>query len=229
MFNTAIITASGSGKRLPGAVRKQFRLLNNCPIIYHTIDRFINHPQVSHIIITLPQDDMEEAGKALLEEYGEEKITLCAGGKERQDSVLNALEIVSDDTDFVLIHDAVRPFITDDLITLLLDLAMKFGGAIPVSHVKNTIKTVTNGLVNETIPREKLFSVHTPQVFRYRKLLELHRKAKYMEEYFTDDASIFEYFQEPVAVLVTDINNIKITDSLDLAFAEFLMRGNKLE
>jgi 2-C-methyl-D-erythritol 4-phosphate cytidylyltransferase len=229
LFNTAIITAGGSGRRLPGAVKKQFRLLNKRPIIFHSIDVFISHPAVSHLIITFSKEDLINSERLISEEYGFDRITICEGGKERQESVMHALEIVPKETDYVLIHDAVRPFITHELVSRLLDLAVLNGAAIPVSPVKYTIKKGSNGFIEETVPRENLFEVHTPQVFEFHKLLEFHRQVSNLAKYFTDDASIYEYFNVPVAMLVSDLNNIKITDSFDLEVAQMMMQRNKLE
>ncbi|MDP8231227.1 MAG: 2-C-methyl-D-erythritol 4-phosphate cytidylyltransferase [Candidatus Zophobacter franzmannii] len=229
MINTVIITAGGSGNRLPGKIKKQFRLLNFRPILYHTIDKFINHPEITHIIITLPGDDFASITKTISHEFKDNRITFCKGGVERQESVLNALKQVPANTDYVLIHDGVRPFITKELISKLLSLAIEYGASIPISSVKNTIKQVDAGLVSKTIPRDNLYSVHTPQVFDYKKLLNLHLRASQEKITFTDDASIFEFYKEPVATLVSEINNIKITDSLDLEVAKLIMKGNEME
>ncbi len=224
-----MITAGGTGKRLPGDVKKQYRELNGQPILFHTINKFYSHRLINHIVVSLPEDDIESFESALYGRFSAEKITCCIGGNERQNSVYNALKSVPKITDNVLIHDGVRPFVTDKLISELISIADEKGAVIPVSKVKYTIKEVTGDLVKVTIPRETLREVHTPQVFPYKELMGFYLKAIETGTLFTDDASIYEIFDKPVHVLETEINNLKITNSLDLEVAKILINENKSE
>ncbi len=229
MFNTVVITAGGSGKRLPGTVKKQYRELIGKPVLFHTIDKFINHPLISHLVITLPSDDIDVMGDMIRERYNSTYITICEGGVERQNSIYNALQSVPDSTDFVLIHDGVRPFVSKYLITSLINYAYANGAVIPATKAKYTMKEIRNNLVVKTIPRESLVEVHTPQIFPYKELIALYEKAIYSGVTFTDDASIYEYYNKTVNVMLTEEYNLKITNSLDLEVAELLVRENESE
>jgi 2-C-methyl-D-erythritol 4-phosphate cytidylyltransferase len=220
MLCTAIITAGGSGNRLPGAVKKQYRLLNGKPVIIHTLEHFLQHPQIQQIIITLPEADLDSFPQFLnsyiADHEAVSRIILCAGGEQRQNSVYNALQACNPDTEIVLIHDAVRPFISRELIDLLLIKTAESGACVPVAKVKNTIKVIKNNVIDHTLDREKLVQVHTPQVFSFPLLLDCYRKAMQEGYYSTDDAALFEHYGYQVQVHFDETPNIKITDEFDL-------------
>jgi 2-C-methyl-D-erythritol 4-phosphate cytidylyltransferase len=220
----AIITAGGSGKRLQTKIKKQFLHVHGRPLLFYTLDKFIEHPQIDDVIITLPQTELDEFQKVIDQEYPAKRITCILGGTERQDSVFNALSACPFDTEIVLIHDGVRPFIKAEEISDLIKIAENDKAVIPVSKIKNTIKKIDNGKILKTIPREDLVSALTPQVFQYKLILEMHKKAKSEELNFTDDAAILEHYGIPVSALETSAQNIKITDAFDLKLAEILLK-----
>jgi 2-C-methyl-D-erythritol 4-phosphate cytidylyltransferase len=223
MINIAIITAAGSGKRLPGTMKKQFINIAGRPLLFWTIDPFLRHQQIHKIIITLPSDDFVQVRDAISQEFGLDRIQCVKGGKERQNSVYNALQACPKETAFVLIHDGVRPFITSNDISELLELVKGKKALIPVSHVNNTVKTVADGKVIETISRKDLYHVFTPQVFEYNTLKTCHEKIIGSDQIFTDDASILEFFDIPVYAKIVGPWNIKITEPEDIKIAELIL------
>ncbi len=225
----AIITAGGSGKRLPGKVKKQFLLLDNLPLLYRSIIPFYEIDKIDKILISLPKEEFEAEKISIAKFFDKKDFKFVVGGKERQDSILNALEACDKDTDLVLIHDGVRPLIKKDTILNLIDLATKYHAAIPVSPVKNTIKMIADGFVEKTIPRNNLVNVFTPQVFNYQIIMSFYEKAKAENIYFTDDAGLCEYYGQKIKCYVDDAENIKITDKFDLKIAEQIFNQRKKE
>jgi len=222
-MNVAIITAGGSGTRMNIKKRKQFIKIAGKPILCWTLDNFVYHPKIDSIIITLPQAEIDDFNQILKKEYPSTKFTLIAGGKERQNSVLNALQACPHNTKHVLIHDGVRPFINKQLISNLLQKIEQADGILPVSRMKNTIKEIDAELVKKTIPRKNLVNALTPQVFHYPLILHLHQKAKAENLQVTDDASLCETYGYKVRYLLTDDGNFKITDTRDLEISKFIL------
>lgn len=225
----AIITAGGSGKRLPGKVKKQFLLLDNLPLLYRSVLPFYELDKIDKIIISLPKDEFENKKNTIRNFFNNKEFDFVIGGKERQDSIFNALKACDKDTDLILIHDGVRPLITKNTILNLIDLALEYGAAIPVSPVKNTIKKIRDGFVEETIQRENLVNVFTPQVFSYQMIMKFYEKAKGENLYFTDDAGLCEYYGQKIKCYTDSAENIKITDKFDLKIAEQIFNQRKKE
>jgi len=222
---TSIITAGGLGARFSGETKKQFYKLNGQPILDLTISLFDKLNIIDNIIITLPADDFDIKSSYLTNLFSK-KLTCIIGGKTRQDSVYNALNSCKPDTDIVLIHDGVRPFIKETEIVDLIELCKIHKAVIPGSKVKNTLKYVTNNQVIKTTDRENIIEVYTPQVFDYKLILEYHQKATLTPNLsinFTDDASILEFFNIPVYWHNSDNQNIKITTQADLEYAQYLL------
>ena len=219
----AIITAGGCGKRMNHKEKKQFIQLQGRPVLFWTLDRFVQHPAITRCVVTLPPDELEQMNNRIQAEYPDSAILCVAGGKQRQDSVLCGLDACDPATDIVLVHDGVRPFVSEDTITRLIEAARETGAAIPVCPVKNTIKHLENGWVAETVPRKNLVEVYTPQVFSYDLLYRLHKQALKDHRYFTDDAAILEYYRKPIITIETSDRNLKITRPFDLEIAAILL------
>jgi 2-C-methyl-D-erythritol 4-phosphate cytidylyltransferase len=222
--NIAIITAGGSGTRLRTKIKKQFLVIDDKPLLIHTLDKFVYHPKIDEVIVTLPQEELTGFQAELKQQYPNFKIICLAGGVERQDSVLNALLACSQDTEIVLIHDGVRPFVTEQEIFDLIEMAKQEKAVIPVNKVKNTIKQIASDMIVKTVPREDLVAALTPQVFQFDLILELHKKANKENLHFTDDAAILEHYGQKVTILETSTQNIKVTDKFDLRIAEILLK-----
>lgn len=219
---TAIITAGGSGKRMNSPRKKQFLPLAGKSILEHTIDKFIDNNDIDAIVISLPIDEGSMQTE-LQNRYPQDNLIFAAGGEKRQDSVYNALKQCPTDTDFVLIHDGVRPFIKKTEITALINAAQKYKAVIPIARVKNTIKQVKGGQIVRTIPRESLVSALTPQVFEYQLILNCTTTALENKVEFTDDSSIMEYYGYPVHILEVGSENFKITDPFDYEIAKYII------
>ena len=216
----AIVPAGGSGTRMGGTVPKQFQSLNGKPILYHTIKTLQNCETISEIILVVPEKEYETANTDWL---GKLEIVkkVVIGGEKRQDSVYNGFCEVSQNTEIVLVHDGVRPFLSQKMIADSIDAAREYGAAITAIPVHDTIKRVdTSGLVSQTIDREGLWRVQTPQAFRYSLLLDAFNKAKSENFYGTDEGALIEHLGEPVKIVEGLEQNIKITRPEDLELSK---------
>jgi 2-C-methyl-D-erythritol 4-phosphate cytidylyltransferase len=224
--NTAIITAGGMGKRLGGTTKKQFIEIEGRLLLFRTIDNFAYHPFINKIIITLPADEIDLFENKIKDEYPENNITIISGGKERQDSVYNALKSCDNDTDFVLIHDGVRPFISGKEITEILNMVQTKGAVLPVISMQNTVKKIEGDKVVTTVPRDNLVNALTPQAFQFDTILQCHEKAKKAGLYFTDDTAILEHYDFQVYIIYVSEINFKITNPSDLKMADMIIKNN---
>ena len=223
----AIVAAAGKGERLKSKVHKPFVALGKDPILLHALRVLDNSNLVGEIIVVAHQADLPKARlllkKAKLKKFKE----LVAGGKRRMDSVKNGLSAVSEDADYIIIHDGCRPFIDNKMISSVLGAAETFGAAITGVPVKPTIKEVEKGnFVAATLKREALVDVQTPQAFRKDVLLRAYDKA--LSEgaeaaEATDDSALVERMGIKVKVVDGSYRNIKITTQEDLRYAKMLM------
>lgn len=223
---TVIIPAAGSGTRFGAPQPKQFISLAGVPILVHTLQVIEQTAAVQSIIIAATAN-FHAVITELAQEYGLTKIAaLVEGGKERQDSIFNALQAsICADSDVVLVHDAVRPFITPDFVQTIVEAAWEYGAAIPGLMPKETVKECDEtGIVRTTHERSRLRAIQTPQGFRREILVEAYNKARQQGFLGTDDASVVEYAGFPVCVIAGHEENIKITTPLDFRWAEFLLQ-----
>ena len=226
--STAIVTAAGSGERMGGEIKKQFRQLDGIPILIRTLSTFFSSELISNIIVTAPEEDLEYCENLILQffEPSPKPFLVIAGGLERQDSVFGALQQCPKDTDLVFVHDAVRPFISLDLIEELHKIAIKEKAVVPAARLKNTIKQITGMYLDQTLVRDRLVQVFTPQVFQYKLLRDSYIKA-YNDGYIsTDDAALVEHYGAKVRYHLTSDLNIKITDEWDLTLAHLIIEKN---
>ena len=233
MKTVAIIPAGGAGKRLKAQKAKQYLLLNYLPVLVHTLKAFEQAKVIDEIILVLPSNDVASAQKQLINKYGLTKvIAIVDGGKERQDSVRNGLAAINGKCDVVVIHDAVRPFVTQELINQVVAAAKSFGAASVGVKAKDTVKEIKkDNLVAATIPRQNLWLTQTPQAFKF-DLLKKAYTAAYRDKYYgTDDASLAEKIGAKVKMIDGSYENIKITTQEDIIIAEALMKkktGSKM-
>jgi len=225
-MNIAIIPAAGSGSRFGGQIPKQFVEVAGAPIIIHALRRFDECDDIGAIVVALRSEEIERFQRAR-SLYGLRKpVRLVAGGDERSDSILNALEAVADlKPEIVAVHDAVRPFVTPAQISAVIARAGEIGAAILAAPATDTIKEVADGLIQRTIDRRRIYRAQTPQAFRYELLLRANaeaRAANLPSALATDDAFLVERLGLPVAVVVGLASNIKITTPEDLILAEKL-------
>jgi 2-C-methyl-D-erythritol 4-phosphate cytidylyltransferase len=229
MKTIAIIPAGGTGRRMGGEIPKQYLLLAGIPILAHTLSAFQRSPLVDEVILAVPEGDIAEVRRAVVERYGFSMVRLViAGGKERQDSVRNALAHVRDGHAVILVHDGVRPFVTEDLIARVVAGAKKYGAVSAGVPVRDTVKEADEaGRVVKTVPRDGLWLTQTPQAFRRGVILAAYERAAADGFYGTDDASLVERTGIPVRMIPGDQDNIKVTTPEDLARGERIVCGRK--
>jgi 2-C-methyl-D-erythritol 4-phosphate cytidylyltransferase len=217
---SAIIPAAGMGIRMGSNVPKQFLLLDGKPILHHTLSVLDQCSIVDEIVLVVSEEEIGKAQHQIQDSHP--KVTkIVMGGKERQDSVHNGLQSLDSETDIVVVHDGVRPFVSPDLIRETVEAARDFGAAIAAIPVSDTIKKVDEeGLVERTIERSGLWRVQTPQTFQVSLLKEAFAKARGDNYYGTDESSLIEYLGREVKVIPGSEFNIKITRSEDLVLGE---------
>lgn len=220
---TAIILAGGKGKRMGSKISKQYIELKGKPILYYTLTKFINCKEIDNIVLVLPKDEIEYCTKSILEKYSLKVDKIVEGGKERQDSVYNALNEI-ENSDIVLIHDGARPFVSNKIIEDGIKFARLYGAAAPGVTPKDTIKVKDeSGFSKETPNRNTLVSIQTPQVFKLDIIKECHKKVKNDKIAVTDDTMVIEMYNNKVYLYEGDYTNIKVTTPEDLILAEKLV------
>ncbi len=226
MAYQVIIPAAGQGKRMGAGKNKLLLELNNLPILIHSLRVFEEDELCEGIIIAVSPQDAAEINH-LLKKYNVKKVLdLVPGGKERQDSIFNALKTVKTDG-IILVHDAARPFILKKDIHRLLDMALDTGAAIIGVPAKDTMKTVRENVVLATVERSSLWVVQTPQAFRFSILFRAYEQAEKDAFIGTDDSSLVERISYPVTMVEGDYDNIKLTTQEDLFFAEAIVKKRK--
>mgnify|MGYP001037945471 CR=1 FL=1 len=224
MKTGAVIVAAGQGSLMRTAVSKQYLLLAGKPILVHTLLKFQAHPNIDMITVVVPAGD-EQHVRELADHYGCGKVRhIVSGGSERQHSVARGLETLRNKAELVLVHDAVRPFVTGEMITAAREAAAADGAAVLAVPVKDTIKIArADGTVESTPERRSLWAVQTPQAFRLSLLLNAYEQAERDGFIGTDDAMLVERLGHPVKIVHGDYANIKITTPEDLDWAEQVM------
>jgi 2-C-methyl-D-erythritol 4-phosphate cytidylyltransferase len=215
-----VIPAAGAGTRMGARMPKQFLRLPTAPILVATVRHFARHRSVDSIVVVAPPDRLARTER-LLRSLGEgTPIRVVPGGKERQDSVALGIDALgSPCAPVIVVHDAVRPFITSALIDAVAAAALEHGAAICALPVRETIKRVRDGFVEATVDRAPLWSVQTPQAFRAELLREAHDKARREGIRGTDDAMLVERLGSRVRVIPGLEENLKITTPADLRAA----------
>lgn len=221
-----VIPAAGKGKRMGGGCSKQFLMLNDKPIIVHTLDCFQSYEEIDCIVIVADTSDINKL-EDLVNKHNLTKVReVVAGGLERQDSVWNGIKSLrSQKPDFVLIHDAVRPFITHRLISSIVEAVNESSAAVAAVRLKDTVKISIDGIfISETPDRESLWLAQTPQAFDYILIYRAFEKAYQENFYGTDDASLVERIGVKIRLVEGSYRNIKITTPEDLDVAQSLVR-----
>jgi 2-C-methyl-D-erythritol 4-phosphate cytidylyltransferase len=230
--STVIIPAAGSGKRFAAldgvpSLPKQFLNLAGIPILIRTLRVFEKTDCIQSIVIAAAADFHEHISQ-LCKTYSITKLgAIVEGGSQRQHSIENALETAPVlASEITLVHDAVRPFVTPEFITNIVQAAYNRGSAIPGLVPKDTIKEVNDdGSVRTTHERSRLRAIQTPQGFRRELLTEAYRTAREQGFLGTDDASVVEFAGGAVHIVAGLEENIKITTPLDFALAELLVKA----
>lgn len=224
MKTFVIIPAAGSGKRFLAEIPKQFHKINGIEILVHTILKFQKAKKVDKIIVAVNKDFIGKV-ENLVKKYRLNKVVkVVEGGKERQDSVYSALKsIKAEPSDLICVHDAVRPLISSKEIDELIEFASKKKSVIAAKKAIDTVKTGSN-FVEDTLDREKIWLVETPQIFTYKILNEAFEKAYEDEFYGTDESSLVERLGVKVYFYQVKGENRKITLKEDLSFARIFLK-----
>jgi len=223
---SVVIPASGAGTRFGANIPKQFLDLNGQQILQHTISIFQNISIVDEIAVAVPEGYGHE-----VENYGFSKVKhIVDGGESRAHSVFTSLKKLHSDTKIVLIHDGVRPFVTEELIDAIIQATKTNGAAIACIPVTDTIKKAnSSGKIIETLDRNQLWSVQTPQGFTYDIIMKAYKQAEKDGALgqTTDDSALVERLQIPVSIVPSSASNIKITTSEDLKIAKAFIGANR--
>lgn len=220
MKKIALIVAGGNGSRMNNAVPKQFLLLNNKPVLYYTIQAFLNAYDDIEIVLVLPEEHIGKGQEIIDGYFDASKFKITAGGRTRFHSVQNGLSLIKDEDAIIFVHDGVRCLLTKDLIERCYQSALEFGTAIPVIECRDSVRLLTNN-GNKVVDRNKVRLVQTPQTFHSKILLPAF-EIDYKDR-FTDEATVVEAFGLKVNLIEGDTNNIKLTTPVDLFIAEYIL------
>lgn len=219
-----IVPCAGFGKRMGQEIPKQFIAIQGKPIFIYTLEKLDSCPAVDDVVLVV-SSDYENAIKKTITEWSIRKVSrIVAGGKERQDSVCRGLQNLATDVGIVAIHDSVRPFVSVDKIQEVIESARDRGAAILAVPVKDTVKKADNRWVEETLDREKLWAIQTPQAFRREWIEAGYEKATQEGFIGTDDAMLVERLGHHVYIVGGEEKNIKITSPEDLLWAEQIIK-----
>jgi 2-C-methyl-D-erythritol 4-phosphate cytidylyltransferase len=225
MDKVAILVAGGRGTRMGTSISKQYIPIGGKPVLMHTLEAFHKADPLIQLILVLPKDDFD-FWKDLCLQYGFSLThQVVAGGATRFQSVKNGLDAISLSSGLVAIHDAVRPFVSEEVIRESFAKAQEFGSAIAVIPLKDSLREVASDGVSQFRERHRFRLVQTPQTFRLEKIRRAFETPERGE--FTDDATVYEFQGWQVTLIEGNMENIKLTTPEDLDFAEFLLSRRK--
>ena len=224
----AVVPAGGCGTRMGNETPKQFLQLGDVPLLVHALRVFESSRTIAEIVVVVPPDAMTYCQNELLPQFAFSKISkIIAGGARRQDSVWNGLQAVDGRTTIVVIHDAVRPFVTDTMVDSVIDGARTHGAAIVAIPVPDTGKRAApDGMIETTLDRQRLWLAQTPQAFTLELLREAHRSSHEAGVEATDDAFLVERTGHRVSIVNGSPDNIKVTRPEDLVMGEAILRSD---
>lgn len=220
-----IMPAAGSSERFGGGEKKPFAKLDGRPVFLKTLEAFINREDVCQTLLVVAKEDAERVRTSYGANLAFMNVRLVEGGARRRDSVMCALREVREDAEYVAVHDAVRPCVTQEMIDAVFAEVVKSGAAILACPVAATLKRASGaGVVEETVPRDALYEAQTPQVFRKDMLLDAYFKLA-ADALVTDDAQVVERAGHPVRLVASDASNLKITVRADLTLASAILKS----
>ncbi len=232
---TAILPAAGLGTRMGAETPKQFLELDGVPIVILSLRRIAACPLITEIIVATRADNVERLEARIREEKFKQPVRVIKGGDLRQDSVARALKLIGDETELVLVHDAVRPFVTVEQITRVIEEARRCKAAILGVPAMDTVKEVKRAslpedvaLITATVPRERIVLAQTPQVFETRLLKEAFAQAEGDGLSASDEAGLVERMGHDVYVVQGSERNIKITTPADMDLARFYLERERV-
>jgi 2-C-methyl-D-erythritol 4-phosphate cytidylyltransferase len=221
-----VIAAAGKAERFGGGEKKTFAKLDGRPLFLRTLELFVTRPDVCQTILAVAPEDLEQVKSKYGPNLGFMGVRLVQGGDRRVDTIAAALEAVSDEAEYVAVHDAARPCVRAELVDRVFDEARKSGAAILAVPLTGTIKRVSGAkVVEETVARAGLFEAQTPQVFRKDLLRDAYGRLDPAVVDITDDAQVLELAGTAVAVVESDGTNLKITTRSDLPLAAAILKA----
>jgi 2-C-methyl-D-erythritol 4-phosphate cytidylyltransferase len=228
----AILPAAGLGTRMGYETPKQFMELDGVPLVILTLRRIASCPLINQIIVATRGDEVERLEARIRQEKLTQNVRVVRGGDSRQGSVSQALKQIPEDTDLVVVHDAVRPFVTVEQITRVIEEARRCKAAILGIPAMDTVKAVKRAslpedvaLITATVPRERVVLAQTPQVFETQLLKRAFASAEQDGVNASDEAGLVERFGHDVRVVLGSERNIKITKPSDMELARFYLHS----
>lgn len=223
----AIVVAAGQGRRFGGEIPKQFLQLRDRPILAYSLLTFDHHPAVDNVVLVTSPSWKSYIEQEIVARFKIRKVAaIVDGAQERQDSVAAGLEAVNEALEFVVVHDAVRPFFSPQLLERVIAACRHADAGIPAILPRDTVKQVNDDTVVRTLPRQELRLAQTPQVFRREALIRAFDHAKTRGLLGTDEAALVEAAGGRVRWVEGEERNLKITTPLDLKIAEIFMEGS---
>jgi 2-C-methyl-D-erythritol 4-phosphate cytidylyltransferase len=217
---SVVIPVAGRGRRFGGDTLKQYLEIGNVPTIVLTLQKFVSLKEVSCGVVVAAENEVDRTYQLLSTLKGfENRFDVISGGDNRQDSVYRGIKHIPPDTDIIVVHDGVRPLVSTRIILNSIKTAAAEGACVTAVPAKETIKRVQKEQVIETLPRDQLWQVQTPQSFKYSILRDAHEKAYKNNFYSTDESALVEWFGFPVKVILGAYTNIKITTEEDIKLA----------
>jgi len=214
---SAIIPAAGSGSRFGEA--KQFKLFGSRPLLYYTIRPFIDSEWIDETIFVVPKKDIDQVNREVVSLFSTQKIKIVEGGLLRQDSVINGINASSTESECVCIHDAARPFVTDEMIQKSIEKCTVLDGAIIATPVSDTLKQSDGSTIQSTIDRTIMWQAQTPQTFHKDRLMQAFDLAQKENFIGTDESSIMENAGFTIGIIEGSPRNMKITTQEDWELA----------
>ncbi|KDR94332.1 2-C-methyl-D-erythritol 4-phosphate cytidylyltransferase [Peptoclostridium litorale DSM 5388] len=228
-MNSAIVLCAGRGKRMKSGINKMYMEIWGRPLVLITLESMISVPEIDELVVVISREDEALFNEKVFERLEcRKKISIVYGGSERQESVYNGLQKVSDGCEIVIIHDGARPFATRDMIKRTIECASAKGACAAGVPAKDTIKIVDEeGIVIDTPNRKELWCIQTPQTFKLDIIKRAYEKAVSEGYAATDDSMVAEYSGEKVQIVMGDYENIKITTPEDIPFAKAILERRR--
>ncbi|UCD15562.1 MAG: 2-C-methyl-D-erythritol 4-phosphate cytidylyltransferase [Candidatus Omnitrophota bacterium] len=220
----AVIVCAGSSRRLGNIDKPVFKLGDN-PLFYHSFKAFAGIKEIKEIVLVLREKHLKQAKELIPPRYRNKRVLFVCGGRQRCHSVYNGLVSLGKKTEYVLIHDGARPFVSRKLIRRILGELVKHPAVICGIEVGDTVKKVEAGFVSRTLERSRLFSIQTPQAFKKDLILGAYKKLRGGKVF--DDSQVLEMRGEKIKVIAGDRFNIKITYPQDIVLAKAIYRRGK--
>jgi 2-C-methyl-D-erythritol 4-phosphate cytidylyltransferase len=222
----AIIYAEQDAPLDPGVLPTHLRPIAGKPILAHTINVFEESNQINEIIPVVASEFMLYVSDNIVNRYGFKKVQRIREARDsRFATIMSGLEGLDKDTDIVLIHDALRPFISEELLVALISGCVEHGAVAPGLQADQPVKRAEEGYILASLDRKRIYLMQSPQVFKYRLITDAYRSAKSSAHVFADDTAVVEYYGNKVRVIEGSKSNIRIKTDEDFDFAKYVFQN----